>query len=161
MVMVDDRLEQGFDFGLIEVEVDERAARRALRRQIATLERQLADAVITGFPHVHLDVAVRGADGPRILALGELERVRDDLAERLRAARLVLQERGERESAARLLLEAMIADPAKHRFVRLPRADLGIGGCGNYEVRPRLGLIGMLAGWWHVKVSSGCPLATG
>jgi hypothetical protein len=27
-------------------------------------------------------------------------------------------------------------------------------------VRPRLGLIGMLAGWWHVKLSSGCPLAT-
>ena len=26
--------------------------------------------------------------------------------------------------------------------------DLGQGGCGVWEVRPRLGLIGMLAGWW-------------
>jgi hypothetical protein len=25
-------------------------------------------------------------------------------------------------------------------------------------VRPRLGLIGMLMGWWQVKLSSGCPL---
>jgi len=38
--------------------------------------------------------------------------------------------------------------------------ELGEGGCGVYQVRPRLGLIGMLAGWWHVKLSSGCPLAT-
>jgi hypothetical protein len=28
-------------------------------------------------------------------------------------------------------------------------------------VRPRLGLIGMLMGWWQVKLSSGCPLAGG
>jgi hypothetical protein len=27
-------------------------------------------------------------------------------------------------------------------------------------VRPRLGLIGMLMGWWQVKLSSGCPLAS-
>jgi hypothetical protein len=26
-------------------------------------------------------------------------------------------------------------------------------------VRPRLGLIGMLCGWWQVKLSSGCPLS--
>lgn len=31
---------------------------------------------------------------------------------------------------------------------------------GVWQVRPRLGLIGMLAGWWHVKLSSGCPLVT-
>ena len=33
----------------------------------------------------------------------------------------------------------------------------GEPGCGAYVVRPRLGLIGMLAGWWEVKLSSGCP----
>ena len=38
---------------------------------------------------------------------------------------------------------------------------LGVPGCGEYRVVPRLGLIGMLAGWWHVKISSGCPLARG
>ncbi len=35
-----------------------------------------------------------------------------------------------------------------------------MGGCGAYQVRPRLGIIGMCMGWWHVKLSSGCPLAT-
>jgi hypothetical protein len=29
-----------------------------------------------------------------------------------------------------------------------------------WHVRPRLGLVGMLAGWWQVKLSSGCPLAS-
>jgi hypothetical protein len=35
-----------------------------------------------------------------------------------------------------------------------------VGGCGVWQVRPRLGLIGMLMGWWQVKLSSGCPLAS-
>ena len=39
------------------------------------------------------------------------------------------------------------------------RADVGEPGCGRWHSRPRLGLIGMLMGWWRVKVSSGCPLA--
>jgi hypothetical protein len=55
----------------------------------------------------------------------------------------------------------MLRDPARHRWVRLPVADLGERGCGAYHVRPRLGVVGMLMGWWHVKLSSGCPLATG
>jgi hypothetical protein len=93
------------------------------------------------------------------LSLGDLEAIRDDLAARLHAARAVLHERGERQAAARKLYEAMLADPKAHRFVRLPRAEMGVPGCGAYEVRPRFGLIGMLAGWWHVKLSSGCPLA--
>jgi hypothetical protein len=36
--------------------------------------------------------------------------------------------------------------------------ELGAGGCGVWRVRPRLGLVGMLMGWWQVKLSSGCPL---
>jgi hypothetical protein len=40
-------------------------------------------------------------------------------------------------------------------------SDLGQGGCGVWQVRPRLGLIGMLAGWWQLKLSSGCPLGRG
>ena len=38
--------------------------------------------------------------------------------------------------------------------------DIGEPGCKNWHVVPRLGIVGMLAGWWHVKISSGCPLAT-
>jgi hypothetical protein len=44
--------------------------------------------------------------------------------------------------------------------VRVANRDLGESGCGVWHVRPRLGLIGMLMGWWQVKLSSGCPLAS-
>src|SRR5207302_1017804 len=67
----------------------------------------------------------------------------------------------EHERRARELLERMKLEPARYKFVRLPVRDLGEGGCGVWEVRPRLGLIGMLAGWWQLKLSSGCPLARG
>jgi hypothetical protein len=55
----------------------------------------------------------------------------------------------------------MLLEPGKYRFVRIARSDVGEYGCGVWQVRPRLGLIGMLAGWWQVKLSSGCPLAEG
>jgi hypothetical protein len=55
----------------------------------------------------------------------------------------------------------MLLEPGKHRFERIACSDLGDPGCGVWEVRPRLSLIGMLMGWWQVKLSSGCPLARG
>jgi hypothetical protein len=54
----------------------------------------------------------------------------------------------------------MLLDPAKHRRVRIAQRDLGVGGCGVWSVMPRLGPMGRLMGWWRVKLSSGCPLAT-
>jgi hypothetical protein len=54
----------------------------------------------------------------------------------------------------------MLLDPGAHRWVRVSNADIGEPGCKTWHVVPRLGLVGMLAGWWHVKISSGCPLAT-
>jgi hypothetical protein len=140
-------------------EVDEAAARRSLRDQIARLERQLAEAFVSAFPRTPVDVRVDGAGGPRVLGLGELEAQRDELQERLRAVRGALEERGRQVEANRVLLERMLADPKAYKFARLHRADVDQGGCGAYQVRPRLGIIGMLCGWWHVKLSSGCPLA--
>jgi hypothetical protein len=139
---------------------DEAAARRALRRQIGRLERQLADAFVSAFPNTAVDVRVDGADGPRVLGLGELEAQRDALTERLRETRAVLETRGAEVEANRILLERMLANPKRYKFARLQRADVELGGCGAYQVRPRLGIIGMLFGWWQVKLSSGCPLAT-
>jgi hypothetical protein len=141
------------------VVLDERAARRTLRAQIARLERELGETVLAAFPHVREPegVLTRRPSGPRLLGLGELERVRDDLAERLAAARVVVAQRAELEDRSRALLEEMLREPARHKGVRLRAADLGEKGCGVYQVRPRLGLIGMLMGWWHVKLSSGCP----
>ena len=145
----------------VEVEVDEGAARRALRDQIARLERQLGDVLVSAFPHVAVDVRVDApARGPRMLSLAELEDHRDALAAKLREARGVLERRGAEVEANRVLLERMLANPRRYKFARLHRVDVDMGGCGAYQVRPRLGIIGMLAGWWHIKLSSGCPLAT-
>jgi hypothetical protein len=146
---------------LAVVEVDERAARRSLREQIAKLERELADLFVTAYPRSGMDWSVPAFAGPRILTLGELETVRDDLAARLRSVRETLSERTAREEENRRLIERMMLEPARYKFVRVSREDIGERGCGHWHVRPRLGLIGMLMGWWQVKLSSGCPLAGG
>ena len=142
----------------VQPDVDERGARRALRAQIARLEREHAAALIAarlpaGPPGVR-------ASGPRLLGLGELERIRDDLAERVADARERVAREGERQVAKRVLIERMLLHPGEYRWVRVSNADIGEPGCKNWHVVPRLGLVGMLAGWWHVKISSGCPLAT-
>jgi hypothetical protein len=136
------------------------AARRSLRVQIAKLERELAEAFVTAYELGGIeDAPPRAAGEARLLDLGELERVRDELAERLSAARARIGERADVQAANRVLLERMLLEPGKHRFVRIACKDLGEPGCGAWQVRPRFGLIGMLMGWWQVKLSSGCPLA--
>ena len=143
------------------VESDELAARRSLRKQIARMERELADAFVTAYPMGGLgDPPDQASRDPRMLDLGELERVRDELAERLRTARVTIAERADIQAANRAYLERMLLEPEKHRFARIACRDIGEPGCGVWQVRPRLGLIGMLMGWWQVKLSSGCPLAT-
>ncbi|MFI5004367.1 MAG: hypothetical protein ACHQE6_05070 [Solirubrobacterales bacterium] len=138
----------------------ERAARESLRAQIAKLERELSGIVAGRFPHISPVPALAPA-GPHLLSLAELERLRDRLVLNLRGAQREAVQRAELQTRARDLLERMKEEPGHYKFVRLPVTDLGERGCGVWEVRPRLGLIGMLAGWWQVKLSSGCPLAGG
>lgn len=143
-------------------ERDERAARRSLRAQIDKLERELAEAFVTAYPMGGLDAEPASAySTPRLLDLGELERVRDELAARLRGARATITELADRQAANRVRLERMLLEPGRYRHLRIANRDLGEPGCGVWHVRPRLGLIGRLMGWWQVKLSSGCPLATG
>jgi hypothetical protein len=140
------------------MEGDERAAREALRAQVAKLERELSGLVAHTFPHISpQDSGSEAFSGPRLLTLAELERLRDRLALRVGEVRGQVAERAELERRSRALLERMKLEPGHYKFVRVPVADLGDGHCGVWEVRPRLGLIGMLAGWWQVKLSSGCP----
>jgi hypothetical protein len=145
------------------VPADERAARQELRRQIGRLERELSAILADRFPF--LPAAGRDQSraqaGPCLPDLAELERARDRLAAQLQDLRALARLRGEHERRSRELLERMRLEPGRYRYVRLPVSDLGEGGCGVWEVRPRLGLIGMLAGWWQLKLSSGCPLARG
>jgi hypothetical protein len=132
-----------------------------LRAQIARLEAELADAFVTAYPMGGLDHPLASPAAPRLLDLGELERVRDGLAERIRRARISIDRRAEEQTRKRVLLERMLLDPADYRFTRISCRELGQPGCGVWEVRPRMGLIGMLMGWWQVKLSSGCPLPWG
>src|SRR5690242_16280531 len=72
-------------------QVDERAARRTLRDQIARLERELASACLDACPRIiespSAPAPIALASGPRLLSLGELERVRDGMAARLARVR--------------------------------------------------------------------------
>jgi hypothetical protein len=140
----------------------ERAARRALREQIARLEGQLARTLADAWPRHGIDVTVPAvAGGPRLLALHELEALRDAMAGRLLAAREQLAARHAAEAERRVFLEAMLARPRAYKWAIVRNVDIGEPGCRSYRSVPRLGPVGMLAGWWHVKVSSGCPLPAG
>jgi len=143
----------------------ERAARDSLRAQIATLEHELSRIVAERFPYISPAHGARSApsraQGGSLLGLGELERSRDRLAGRVQELRGLAEDRMDHERRAREQLRRMKLEPGRYRFVRLPVSELGQGGCGVWEVRPRLGLIGMLAGWWQLTLSSGCPLPRG
>jgi AcrR family transcriptional regulator len=141
----------------LEIEVDEGAARRTLRDQIAKLERELGTLFPTARPGDELDWGVRSPGGPRVLDVGDLEMLRDDLAGRVEEIRGALRERADSEQESRVQLEAMAANPAGYKWQRLSNDDIGEPGCKHYHATPRLGLVGMLMGWWRVKVSSGCP----
>jgi hypothetical protein len=144
----------------VVVEPDERAARRTLRDQIARLESDLGTAVTAAYPRLPAAAVAPSHAGPRLLSLGELEIVRDELADRVAAVRHQAVLQPERQAEKRLLIEWMLLEPARFKWVRVCNEDIGEPGCKHWHVRPRLGLVGMLAGWWHVKISSGCPLAT-
>ena len=88
----------------------EAAARRDLRDQIARLERELALELTAAFPRrepLRTGRAASARGGPRLLSLGELERVRDELADRVAALR---------DERPRERLEQMLAAPARHRW---------------------------------------------
>lgn len=148
------------DFTGLERLVDEREARLQLRRQISRLEAELAGLFGDAFGHTEVPHQVAAvAAVPRLLDLGELEAVRDSLADRIAEARRALVERERVESDNRELLRKMLVAPRDYKWVRVSRADIGEPGCGAWHSRPWLGPVGMLMGWWRVKVSSGCPLA--
>ena len=151
------RTAPGRDHGLL----DERSARGDLRRQIARLESELGDLFAENFRRKGLEWRVGAAGGPRVLGLGELERIRDALAARLHDARVEVGRRADVEEGNRELLEAMIVAPERHRWLRVSNDDIGEPGCLHWHSRPRWGILGLLFGWWRIRLSSGCPLAEG
>jgi hypothetical protein len=166
-LLKDDSTEESlFDQGSIEAtriappvrtDVDAAAARRSLRDQIAKLERELAALFTSAYPRRGLEWQVASRGGPRLLGISDLEVLRDDLAVRIEDTRRELRDRGYVEQKNRARIDALIADPARFKWVRISNEDIGEPGCKFWHSRPRLGLIGMLMGWWRVRISSGCP----
>jgi hypothetical protein len=115
----------------------------------------------SAFPRQEIDWGIGSVGGPRMLSTGELERTRDALTLRLRDARSEIAARADVEEANRGLLEDMIAAPQRHKWLLVSNEDIGERGCRHWHSRPRWGILGMLFGWWRIRLSSGCPLAGG
>jgi hypothetical protein len=167
-LLKDDSIEQSlFDQGSsgsptgasfpVRTKVDDAAARRSLRDQVAKLERELEALFASAYPRKGLDWQVAAPGGPRLLGVRDLEALRDDLAVRVEDTRRELLDRGYVEQKNRARIEALIADPARFKWVRISNEDIGEPGCKFWHSRPRFGLLGMLMGWWRVRISSGCP----
>ena len=139
---------------------DERPARRSLLEQIARLEEELGQIFCSTWPRKGFEWDVPSRGGPRLLALAELETLRDDLAGRVQRARRALSDRTYVEEQNRRLIEEMLLEPERHKWIRVANEDIGEPGCKHWHVRPRWGVLGMLMNWWRVRISSGCPLAT-
>jgi hypothetical protein len=138
---------------------DERAARRTLLDQVRRLEEESVGLFCSAWPRKGLELlpAPRVSAGPRLLTLGELEELRDELVEHLGRARTALAERAAAEEQSRRMVEEMLLNPEAHCWVHVSGEDIGEPGCRHWHVRPRYGLLGMLMRWWRVVVSSGCP----
>ena len=153
--------------------MDERGARRTLRAQIARLERELGETILAAFPHVHdADTVAFEDEGAAFRLAGPLAPAP---ARGCSASASWSASATTSPSASAAHASSSPSGPswrptpapcwrrcsASRRATRAsgcPLADLGERGCGAYHVRPRLGIIGMLMGWWHIKLSSGCPL---
>jgi DNA-binding transcriptional regulator YhcF (GntR family) len=136
------------------LDADDVSARQELRRQIGRLEAQLASYRREIEPPTTR--RVRPAE-PRIANVAELERTRDALLSQLGQARAIAATRARRERRAREVRDAMVADPASHRWEVVSAQETGEEGCAEWQVGSRLGPLGALMSWWRVKVSGGCP----
>jgi DNA-binding transcriptional regulator YhcF (GntR family) len=141
------------DLSDVWLEADDISARQELRRQIGRLEAQLASYRREIEPPAR---RVRLAE-PSIANVAELERTRDALLTQLGEARAAAARRARRERRAREVRDAMVADPASHRWDVVSAEETGEEGCAEWQVGSRFGPLGALMSWWRVKVSGGCP----
>ena len=143
----------------IRTGVDERAARAALRDQIARLEEQLAGHVTSAFPRSPTPPRIGGERGARLQTLAELEERRDALEAAVARIRREADALGAPAGARpRPAWRRSCSTPRRHRWERVTHEDIGEPGCRQCHARPRLGLLGLLMNWWRVIISSGCPL---
>ncbi len=152
-----DELAKELDLDRSWLEVDEGAARRELRRQIGRIEAELASYTREIDPPSGPQFL--NPNEPRVAGVDELAGTRDALLSQLAEARAAAVARARRERRAREVRDAMVADPAGHRWEVVSAAETGEEGCTTWQAGPRFGPLGALVNWWRIKVSGGCPLA--
>ena len=148
-------LERELDLDRSWLDVDEGAARRELRRQIGRIEAELASYTRDIEPPS--GPPLLNPNEPRIADVAALEGTRDALLTQLAEARRAAVARANRERRAREVRDAMVADPAAHRWEVVSASETGEEGCTTWRAGPRFGPLGALMNWWRIKVSGGCP----
>ena len=112
-----------------QIEVDEGAARRTLRDQIAKLERELASLFVSARPRGELDWQVSSPGRPA----GARRRRPRGAARRAGRARRGdpprARDRAGSEQDGRGRIEALVADPGSHKWERVSNDDIGEPGC--------------------------------
>lgn len=155
----DDDLPPGQAGGLpdLDEDSDKVPVRRELRRQIEKLEVSLGaypDSLRpTGEVHPLF------GPQPHVAGVAELERSRNRLVDRVAEFGALAEHRSTEQQLSRRHLEEMVRAPEAHKWERVDNERIGEPGCRHWHSRPRFSLLGMLMGWWQVRVSSGCPLA--
>ena len=83
-------------------------------------------------------MAVGSPGGPRLLGVGELEALRDDLAARLEDTRRTLRDRDRVERGNVERIEQMVAEPERFKWVRISNEDIGEPGMQALALAPAL-----------------------
>ena len=136
---------------------DQAPVRRELRRQIEKLEVSLGAYPDSLRPTG--EVHPRFGPQAHVAAVGELEQSRNQLVDRIAEFGALAEHRAIEQELSRQHLERMVEAPDAHKWERVDNERIGEPGCRHWHSTPRFSFLGMLMGWWQVKVSSGCPLA--
>jgi hypothetical protein len=133
------------------------AQRREFMRHIEKLERELQQVLSALTPRNRPVPTASVSARPHLLSMTELELVRDALTAELNRAEETLSVQIHTRREKRMLLKRMTEAPVEFRWAKVTTIDLGEPGCREWQSVPKLGPVGLLANWWRVRISSGCP----
>ena len=142
-------------------EVDEAAARRTLREQIARLESELGALFCSTFPRTGFDWGVPSARRPaRAVAAPSSSDIRDELADAARSTTASSSATAptSRSSTAAASRRCCSTPPSTSGSASRTRTSASAAASSGTSARASASL-GMLMNWWRVRISSGCPLA--
>lgn len=148
------RSEQDAPLRQRDPEIDAKTLRRELRQQIGWIEKEVATYVRFDRNEPSPRRMSSAAPTARVTSVEDLERIRDELIDRLTHLRKDAERRSAREQRARRHLEDMVSDPASHRGEVVTVLGAGQSDLTTWRVVPRYGPLGVILGWWRVEVRS-------